>query len=80
MNEFGIIAKLYPNPTNSIVNIEAEGLQRLTVTNTLGQTLYDREVKADNAQIEMAQFGVGTYLIRIYTENGTTVRRIIVIR
>ena len=80
VNEFGISAKLYPNPTNSIVSIEAEGLQRLTVTNTMGQTLYDREVKADNAQIEMSQFGVGTYLVRIYTENGTTVRRINVIR
>ena len=80
VNEYGISAKIYPNPTNGMVNIEAEGMQRLTVTNTLGQALYDQEVKADNALINMTQFGAGTYLIRIYTESGTTVRRIIVIQ
>ena len=80
VNEYGISAKIYPNPTNGIVNIEAEGLQRLTVMNTLGQILYDRKVGDDNAQINMNQFGVGTYLIRISTESGTTVRRINVIQ
>ena len=79
VSEYGNEAKIYPNPTNGIVNIEAQGMRRLTVTNALGQTLYDREVKADTAQIEMAQFGIGTYLIRIFTESGTTVKRINVI-
>ena len=76
IDEFGIEAKLYPNPTNGIVTIEAQSLQRLTVMNTLGQTLYDREVEGDKAQIEMAQFGVGTYLIRIYTESGVATKRV----
>ena len=80
VNEYGISAKIYPNPTNGIINIEAEGLHRLTVTNTLGQILYDHKVESDNTQINMAQFGLGTYLIRIYTESGTTVRRINVIQ
>ena len=76
VNEYSISAKLYPNPTNGIVNVEAEGLQRLTVMNVLGQILYDQEVKADNAQINMTQFDAGTYLIRIHTLSGTTTRRI----
>ena len=80
VNEYGISAKIYPNPTNGIVNIEAEGLQRLTVMNTIGQVLYNRKVRDDNAQINMTQFGVGTYLIRISTDSGTTVRRINVMR
>ena len=80
VNEYATDAKVYPNPTNGMVNIETEGMQRLTVTNTFGQTLYDHEVETDNTQINMNQFGVGTYLIRIYTENGTIVKRINVIR
>ena len=80
VNEYGAEAKIYPNPTNGIVNIEAQGLQRLTVTNSLGQTLYDRELEGDKTQIEMAQFGTGTYLIRIFTESGTSVKRVNVIR
>ena len=79
INEYGISAKIYPNPTNGLVNIEGEGLQHLTVVNVLGQTLYDREVESDHAQIEMSQFGPGTYLIRIQTESGTAVRHVNVI-
>ena len=80
VNEYGIEAKIYPNPTNGIVNIEAQGLQRLSVMNALGQTLYDREVETDHAQIEIAQFGTGTYLIRIQTESGIAVKRVNVMR
>ena len=80
VNEYHISADIYPNPTNGIVNVEAQGLQRLTVTNTLGQVLFDHEMKADHTQINMNPFGAGTYLIRIYTENGTIVRRINVMR
>ena len=80
VNEYSINAKIYPNPTNGIINIEAEGLQRLTVMNTLGQTLYDHKVNSDNAQINMTQFGMGSYLIRIHTESGTTIQRINVIK
>ena len=76
LDEYGIMAKIYPNPTNGLVTIEAQSLQRLTVMNALGQIVYDREVEGDKAQIEMAQFGVGTYLIRIYTENGVATKRV----
>ena len=76
VNEYSLNAKIYPNPTNGLINIEVEGLQRLTVMNALGQVLYDRETESDKTQIEMAQFGVGTYLIRIYTENGILVKRV----
>ena len=80
VNEYATEAKVYPNPTNGIVTIEALNLQRLTVVNALGQTVYDRETAGDRAQIEMTQFGTGTYLIRIQTENGMTIKRINVIR
>jgi len=76
VNEYGLEAKVYPNPTNGIVSIEAQGIQRLTVVNALGQTLYDRETEGDKAQIEMNQFGVGTYLIRIQTNEGILVKRV----
>jgi hypothetical protein len=76
VDEHGFEAKIYPNPTNGIVNIEAESLQRLTVVNVLGQTVYDHEVEGNKAQIEMAQFGVGSYLIRIYTTEGILVKRV----
>ena len=80
VNEYATEAKVYPNPTNGIVTIEALNLQRLTVVNALGQTVYDREIEGDEVQIEMSQFGTGTYIIRIQTENGMAMKRINVMR
>ena len=76
VNENNINANIYPNPTAGIVTIEAEGLQHLTVTSVLGQTVYDQEVEGEKALIDMAQFGVGTYLVRIQTESGMTTKRV----
>ena len=80
VDEFGNGVKIYPNPSNGLVNIETEGLQRLTVTNAMGQVVYDNEFSGEKVQIEMSQFGVGTYLIRIYTESGILVKRINIMR
>ncbi len=76
VNEYSINALIYPNPTSDVINVEVEGLQRLTVTSILGQTVYDQEVEGDKAQIDMAQFGVGTYLIRIQSEHGVATKRV----
>ena len=80
VNEFGVKASLYPNPTNGNVTIEAEGMQRLTVVNELGQVVYDAEVSNDTETLNMSQFGAGVYMIRIYTANGMGVKRVSVIR
>ena len=80
VDEFGSQASLYPNPTNGNVTIEAEGMTRLTVVNELGQVLYDAEVNSDSETLNMSQFGVGVFMIRIYTESGMSVKRVNVIR
>ena len=80
VNEFGIKANPYPNPTNGNVTIEAKDMQRLTVVNELGQVVYDAEVSGNETTLNMNQFGTGVFMIRIYTENGVGVKRVSVIR
>ena len=71
---------LYPNPTSGNVTIEANGMSRITVMSVLGQVVYDTEVNADNYTLNMAQFNAGMYLVRVYTENGVTVKRVTVMQ
>ncbi|MCQ2305530.1 MAG: T9SS type A sorting domain-containing protein [Bacteroidales bacterium] len=75
VSENSINAKLYPNPTSGDINIEVPGMQHITITNTLGQTVVDMELDADTSSINMAQFGTGMYLIRIQTENSSCTKR-----
>jgi len=80
VNEYGIHASLYPNPTNGNVTIEADGMQRITVVNELGQVVYDAEVNDSTTILNMSQFGTGVFMVRIYAENGMSVKRVNVIR
>ena len=75
ISENSIDAKLYPNPTSGDINIEVPGMQHITITNTLGQTVVDMELDADATSINMAQYGTGMYLIRIQTSNGSCTKR-----
>ncbi len=71
---------LYPNPTNGNVTIEAAGMSRITVVSILGQVVYDTELNADEFTLNMGQFNAGLYMVRVYTENGVTVKRVTVMQ
>ena len=71
---------IYPNPTKDKLNISAEAMTRISITNSLGQTIYDNEVDSDNEVIDMTQYEGGVYMVRIVTENGVTVERVTVFK
>ena len=71
---------LFPNPTNGNVTIPANGMSRITVVSVLGQVVYDVELDADNYTLNMGQFNAGLYMVRVYTENGVTVKRVTVMQ
>ena len=67
---------VYPNPAKDMLNITAENMRRITISNVLGQVVYDNEVSSDNEIINMSQYEAGIYMVRIATENGVAVKRI----
>ena len=67
---------VYPNPAKDNLTIKAEGMKRVTITNTLGQVVYDNEVDTDNEVINMSQYDAGIYMVRITTESGSVVRKV----
>ena len=80
VNELNVDTKVYPNPTNGQINIEAEGLNRVTVVNTLGQTVFDASIDDNQMVLDLSQYGTGMYLIRIGCENGVCVKRVSVVK
>ncbi|MBQ3354535.1 MAG: DUF2436 domain-containing protein [Bacteroidales bacterium] len=69
---------IYPNPTDGEIRINANNMVRISIVNTLGQVVYDKAVNGNEAIINMAQFGNGVYMVNIATENGSSVKRVIV--
>lgn len=73
------IMNVYPNPVKDNMTICAENMTRVTITNTLGQVMFDEEVVSDNQVINMSQYKAGVYVVRVATEAGVAVERITVI-
>lgn len=74
--ENSVDAKVYPNPTKGNITIEANGMQHVTISNILGQTIYDVTSNSDSMTLDLTQFGNGIFIVRISNNNGTCVRRI----
>jgi len=65
-NDFNI----YPNPTNSILNIQSnKPIQTISIYNYLGELVIQENGQALN-QINVEQFNKGIYVIRLKGENG----------
>ena len=78
VDEQAIEAKVFPNPTQGHVTVQAKDLRRLVVVNALGQVVDDVELRADEHTLDLSRFGRGMYLMRIYTEQGVGTQRVTV--
>ena len=67
---------VYPNPAKDNLTIQAEGMTRITITNALGQVVYDMNANSDNEVIDMNKYDAGIYMVRITTETGSVVRKV----
>ncbi|MCR4848059.1 MAG: T9SS type A sorting domain-containing protein [Bacteroidales bacterium] len=70
--------ELFPNPTAGKVTVKAEGMERIVVVNSLGQTLYQANTEAPEMALDLAPFGKGMYFIMLQTSQGVTTQRIVV--
>ena len=65
---------VYPNPTTGVVYVNAEGIKNIVIVNSVGQIVGET---IEN-QIDLSQFGNGLFMLRIETEQGMSVQRIMV--
>ena len=60
-------AKVYPNPTQGRVTIEAEGIHHVNIYNALGQLVFDCAVDGDTLDFDFNGLGKGLYVVQIAT-------------
>ncbi len=62
--------KAYPNPTNSILNVEfSSDITNVTINNMLGQEVLSKRLNATSAQIDMSNLQSGIYLVKVEAGN-----------
>ncbi len=77
----GLSTKIYPNPANTVLNINAtSNINRVEVYNMMGQMVGMYEANDVNTQINTSSFANGVYTVKISTENGTSTKKFTVAR
>ena len=70
---------VYPNPANTLMSVEAEGLQQVTICNVMGQVVKMQRCVEDGVVINTADLASGIYTISVKTNQGTMMKRFSVI-
>ena len=69
---------VYPNPTSSIINIAAEGMQNITIIDMAGRVVMSKDVNSNFETISAESFAKANYMVRITTADGVVVKNIVV--
>lgn len=64
-----IDAKIYPNPTSDVINIEIDDNARFELINSFGQVVHASDVSG-NSRVDISQFSSGWYFARLITSDG----------
>jgi uncharacterized repeat protein (TIGR01451 family) len=68
----------YPNPTNDILNFQAEdSISSIEVVNILGQTLLTSKGNSNREQIDISGLSPGNYFVKIVVGDVSSVLRIV---
>jgi len=68
-----ITVEVYPNPTSDVLYINSnESLEKLTIYNSLGQSIRAEDVEGINSQIDMSNLDTGIYFISLQTISGSS--------
>lgn len=67
--------KVYPNPANALMSVEADGLQQITICNTMGQVVMMQRCSENGVVINTSDLASGVYTISIKAANGTVTKR-----
>lgn len=76
----GIEVNVYPNPTNGLVRIGGENIKHISISNMLGQCVYEGNTSGNEFTYDFSKHGVGLYLVRIETTSGVAVKKVSVTR
>jgi hypothetical protein len=70
--------KIYPNPTDGLLNIAAQDIIQVDMYNVSGQKVYTDSRHTQQLQLDTQSFAPGTYYLRVVTANGISSQTVVV--
>lgn len=70
---------IYPNPTTGNLNIQADNMSNISIYNLAGQKVLDRNIDANETNLNLKSLGNGVYMLRILTNSSEIIKRITIV-
>lgn len=70
---------IYPNPANEKITINAQNIERVSISNVMGQIVYETSVNDDKMVIDVNEFPAGMYMIHVVTDEYETTKRVSIV-
>lgn len=71
--------KLYPNPAQQSLCLEAEGMTYIEVYDVLGQLVYQQDAESNNLTLNVSDWMEGLYFVKVQTQSGWFIRRVSIV-
>lgn len=71
--------KLYPNPAQQSLSLEAEGMTHMEVYDVLGQLVFQQETESNNLTLNVSDWTEGLYFVKVQTQSGWFIRRVSIV-
>ena len=72
---------LFPNPANSKVSIEGQGITSVRLTNCYGQVVMEKACEpADSMTLDLTELPIGIYIIEVVASSYRTIKQLVISR
>jgi hypothetical protein len=68
---------VYPNPSNGIFHIELNTDSKVSITNTLGQTIVNENLHSGKHELDIYNQANGIYFVKVVQNNNQQIIKII---
>jgi hypothetical protein len=80
IGEFNNQLTIFPNPTNGTIRLScSEDFlgELVSISNSVGQVIETKDITASTFEMDLSNYPKGVYFIRIYSDSGVILKKII---
>jgi hypothetical protein len=72
---------LFPNPANSKVSIEGQGITAVRLTNCYGQVVMEKANESiDSMALDLTELPIGIYVVEIISSSKRSIKQLVISR
>lgn len=71
---------IFPNPTNSLINIETIEGSQIIVYNMLGKAIYNNKNSSRTTTIDLSSYNSGNYIVKVINNNNVSTQKVVMMK